>query len=163
MRGLPIILTLATVSLLLAPGPSASAGEAEPTVTAQPPAPPKPEERAPAAPATVLQKEDVQGVLGKEVRNSAGQDMGRIVDVIVDKEGRARAAVIDFGGFLGVGSRKIAVSWSALQFTPTEKSNQVMLALNRDQLRAAPEYKEGRPAVVLGASGASEPFEPSPN
>ena len=42
--------------------------------------------------------------------------MGRIVDVIVDRTGTVRAAVIDFGGFLGVGSRKIVVDWSALHF-----------------------------------------------
>ncbi len=42
--------------------------------------------------------------------------MGHIVDVIVDRAGAVRAAVIDFGGFLGVGSRKIVVDWSALHF-----------------------------------------------
>ena len=44
------------------------------------------------------------------------ENMGRIVDVIVDQAGTARAAIIDFGGFLGVGSRKIAVDWNALRF-----------------------------------------------
>ena len=29
--------------------------------------------------------------------------MGRIVDIIVDRSGQVRAAVIDFGRFLGVG------------------------------------------------------------
>ena len=42
--------------------------------------------------------------------------MGRIVDVLVDRSGEVRAAIIDFGGFLGVGSRKIAVDWDALHF-----------------------------------------------
>ena len=41
--------------------------------------------------------------------------MGRIVDVIVNRSGQVRAAIIDFGGFLGVGSRKVAVEWSALR------------------------------------------------
>jgi hypothetical protein len=44
--------------------------------------------------------------------NRHSEDMGRIVDVIVDRSGQVRAAVIDFGGFLGVGSRKIAVDWN---------------------------------------------------
>jgi hypothetical protein len=44
--------------------------------------------------------------------------MGRIVDVVVDRTGQVRAAVIDLGGFLGVGSRKIAVDWNALSFPP---------------------------------------------
>jgi hypothetical protein len=137
--------------------PPAAPTEAPP---ASPPANPPPAQvpAPPPTPATVLDKEDIQGVLGKDVRSSADENMGRIVDVIVDKSGRARAAVIDFGGFLGVGSRKIAVDWSALQFTPTEKPNQVTLNLTRDQVRAAPEYKEGKPAVVLGPSGATEPM-----
>ena len=45
--------------------------------------------------------------------------MGRVIDIVVDRTGQVRAAVIDFGGFLGVGSRKIAVDWNALRFAPT--------------------------------------------
>ena len=78
--------------------------------------------------------------------------MGRIVDVVVDRDGRPRAAVIDFGGFLGVGSRKIAVDWSALTFAHDKaKRDLVTLELTRDQVKAAPEYKEGSAVVVLGA------------
>jgi len=51
---------------------------------------------------------DVSRILGKEVRSASGEAMGRIVDVLVDETGRPRAAVVDFGGFLGVGTRKIA-------------------------------------------------------
>ena len=72
--------------------------------------------RRPEPSVTVLGSRQAQSILGKEVRSSADENMGRIVDVIVDREGRVRAAVIDFGGFLGVGSRKIAVDWSALRF-----------------------------------------------
>ena len=61
--------------------------------------------------------------LGKEVRSSADENMGRIVDVIVDRDGRVRAAVIDFGGFLGVGSRKIVVDWNALQLCPRRRAS----------------------------------------
>ena len=75
--------------------------------------------QTPAEPSvTILQPLQVQGVLGREVRSSANENMGRIVDVIVDPAGRVRAAIIDFGGFLGVGNRKIAVDWNALHFNP---------------------------------------------
>jgi len=102
---------------------------------------------------TVLGSRQAQSVLGREVRSSANENMGRIVDVIVDREGRVRAAVIDFGGFLGVGSRKIAVDWSALRFDLDEKRELVTLELTRDQVKAAPEYKEKQSVVVLGAAG----------
>ena len=56
-----------------------------------------------------------------------------------------RAAVIDFGGFLGVGSRKIAVDWNALSFDADgEKRDVVTIELTRDQVKTAPEYKDKR-------------------
>jgi hypothetical protein len=59
---------------------------------------------------------------------------------------RTTARIIDFGGFLGVGNRKIAVDWNALHFATTAtKDDQITLDLTRDQAKAAPEYKEGRP------------------
>jgi hypothetical protein len=108
---------------------------------------------------TVLNKHEVQGVLGRDVRSAADENMGRIVDVLVDREGQVRAAIIDFGGFLGVGSRKIAVDWSALHFPPPGKPDTtIALDLTRDQVKAAPEYKDGKAVVVLGALGKLVPL-----
>ncbi len=113
----------------------------------------------PSPSVTVLGSQEVQGILGREVRSRADENMGRIVDVLVDGAGLTRAAIIDFGGFLGVGSRKIAVEWKALHFVPAaEKRYGIVLELTRDQVKPAPEYKEGKPIVVLGASGNLEPL-----
>jgi hypothetical protein len=115
----------------------------------------------PAAPATpevtVLSKHEVEGVLGREVRGPTDENMGHIVDVLVDRSGRVRAAIIDFGGFLGVGSRKIAVEWNALHFpAPGKPGGRITLDLNRDQVSAAPAYQDGKPVVILGALGKLE-------
>jgi len=80
--------------------------------------------------------------------------MGRIVDVIVGREGRIHAAIIDFGGFLGIGTRKIAVDWNALDFAPVGKPGAITLKLTRNQVRLAPEYKRGEPVVVVGVARA---------
>jgi hypothetical protein len=128
------------------------------------PAPGESTDHAPAGGAeppsvTVLNNHEVEGILGRQVIGAADENMGRIVDVIVDRRGRVRAAVIDFGGFLGVGSRKIAVDWSALHFPPPGQPNaKISLDLTRDQVKAAPEYQEGKPIVVLGALGKLEPL-----
>jgi hypothetical protein len=120
-------------------------------------APPAGDTTAPEV--TVLNKHEVEGVLGRDVRSPTDENMGRVVDVLVDREGQVRAAIIDFGGFLGVGSRKIAVDWSALHFPPPGKSNStIALDLTRDQVKAAPEYKEGNAVVVLGALGKLAPL-----
>lgn len=117
-------------------------------------------EPAPPPSITVIGAADAHGILGRDVRAAAGDDMGRIVDVIVDRSGSVRAAVIDFGGFLGVGSRKIVVDWGALHFGRiANKSDSITLELTRDQVKAAPEYKEDTPIVVLGASGSLQPLQ----
>jgi hypothetical protein len=113
----------------------------------------------PSPSVTILETQEVQGILGRDVRSLTDEDMGRIVDILVDGEGGVRAAIIDFGGFLGVGNRKIAVDWKALHFVPAAgKRYSVVLELTRDQVKAAPEYKEGKPTIVLGASGNLEPL-----
>ncbi|MGJ4887469.1 PRC-barrel domain-containing protein [Bradyrhizobium sp. HKCCYLRH3099] len=117
-------------------------------------------EPAPPPSVTILGARDAHGVLGRDVRSSTGEDMGHIVDVIVDLTGTVRAAVIDFGGFLGVGSRKIVVDWTALDFKHiADKSDQVTLDLTKEQVKAAPEYKEDKPVVVLGAAGKLLPWD----
>jgi hypothetical protein len=125
-------------------------------------APAAPKEAAPAPPpsVTIIGETEARGVLGRDVRSPANEDMGRIVDVIVDRQGTVRAAVIDFGGFLGVGSRKIVVDWSALHFgRVADKGESITLELTKEQVMAAPEYKEGTPIVVLGAAGTLKPWQ----
>jgi hypothetical protein len=136
------------------PAPPAQATPAQsapaPTPAAQPKATPE---------VKVLTDHEVEGILGKEVVSATNENMGRIVDVLVDHTGKARAAVIDFGGFLGVGSRKIAVDWGALHFPPPGKPDtHIALEFTRDQVKAAPEYQDGKPVVVLTALGKIVPL-----
>jgi len=156
------------VSIVFAALAAVPSWAAEDTGSPQPPLP----NTAPAAVAkegvpppsvTIIGAADAHGVLGREVRSAADENMGRIVDVIVDRAGLVRAAVIDFGGFLGVGSRKIVVDWNALRFWRIgNKSDSISLELTRDQVTAAPEYKEDTPIVVLGASGSLQPLQFNP-
>jgi hypothetical protein len=117
-------------------------------------------EPAPPPSVTIIAPREAHGVLGRDVRSPTDEDMGRIVDVIVDRAGVVRAAVIDFGGFLGVGSRKIVVDWSALHFGQiSNKGDRITLELTKEQVMAAPEYKEDTPIVVLGAAGSLKPWQ----
>jgi hypothetical protein len=113
-----------------------------------------------------LELGEAQEILGKDVHSAADEDMGHIINVIVDSKGKVRAAIIDFGGFLGVGSRKIAVDWTSLHFPPADKPGPVLLAFTRDELKSAPEYKDGKPVTVVGvappvAAPAPPPEQPT--
>jgi hypothetical protein len=108
---------------------------------------------------TVIGSRQAEGILGRQVRSRTNENIGRIVDVIVDHTGRTRAAVIDFGGFLGIGNRKIAVDWDALNFAPDLEGGRevVTLELTRDQIKAAPLYRDRRAVIVIGAAGSLPP------
>jgi hypothetical protein len=104
------------------------------------------------APVQPLPINEAAGIMGRRVHGQDGKELGRIIDVIVDQNGQPRAAVIDFGGFLGLGNRKIAVDWSTLHFAPGHQDTPVTLDLTPDQIKAAPEYREvgnAPPAVVV--------------
>ena len=142
---------------------SAQPSQRQNTAPATPNPPAAAKEPTPPPSVTIIGARDAHGVLGRDVRSAADEDMGRIVDVIVDRAGIVRAAVIDFGGFLGVGSRKIVVDWNALHFGRiANKSDSITLELTKDQVTAAPEYKEDTPIVVLGASGSLQPLKFGP-
>jgi hypothetical protein len=112
-------------------------------------------------PAIVVDDNKVENLLGRDVKSASGEKLGQITDVIVGRTGDVRAAVIDFGGFLGVGSRKVAVAWSALKFSP----DGIVVDMTRDELRVTPEYRQGEPIVVVGpqhAQTSNSPPSPKP-
>jgi hypothetical protein len=144
-----------------APGTTAAptpAAPPAPTPPGPPPAPPPQAQQQQGTPATVLDTQDYESLLGRSVRSAGGDELGRVIDIIIDKDGHPRAAIIDFGGFLGVGTRKIAVDWRALRFAADGgKERKLSVALTRNQVRVSPEYKAGEPIVVLGPASPAAP------
>ena len=135
------------------PQPAATAPSPQPNAAPSQQNDDKTKEEKTSVQATVVDGEQLESVLGLEALSSTGDDMGRIVDIIVDRAGQIRAAIIDFGGFLGVGSRKIAVDWRSLHFDP-KKAGAVAVDLTKDQLRVAPVYKAAEPVVMIGGPNA---------
>src|SRR5215813_749933 len=115
---------LAGLSLMLASG-----------VLAQQPAPPEPGKSASqSSPSASGNKPDaltaVQGVLlstetllGSNVKNPQGQDVGDLKHLILDPHtGRVMYAVVAIGGFLGIGEKTVVMPWNALEVARDGKS-----------------------------------------
>jgi len=78
-------------------------------------------------------------ITGTNVKSPDGETIGDINDVIVDGEtGELTAAVLSVGGFLGIGSKQIAVDWSKLKID--YDANEISSDLTREEADAAPEY-----------------------
>jgi len=120
--------------------PAADAPKAPPKDVAQPPKNLEP-----------IPKDSAITVLGKKVLGPSGEDMGRVTDLLLDRDAHIKSIVIDFGGFLGVGSRKIAIDWRLVRFVPDNKDAPIALSLGKAEVQAAPEYKESaEPPVMVG-------------
>jgi len=54
-------------------------------------------------------------IKGDKVINTAGEDLGKIEELMIDlSDGRVAYAVLSFGGFLGMGNKLFAIPWGAL-------------------------------------------------
>jgi hypothetical protein len=137
--------------LLLALLVAGAAAFAQPPGPDTPPASPVPPaaQEMPAEQETMYQGE-ATSILGRQVRGPDDKTVGRIVDVLVDNTGQPRAVVVDVGGFLGIGNRRIAVAWRALHFSAdVGGEGSISLDMTVNQIKAMPEYKAAsRPVVV---------------
>jgi sporulation protein YlmC with PRC-barrel domain len=89
---------------------------------AQTPAPPAGTDRGGAASGASISSSSLQGdwraskVVGLKVYNDKNESLGSINDLIMDKGGSIKAAVLGVGGFLGVGEHLVAVPLDKIKF-----------------------------------------------
>lgn len=94
------------------------------------------EARSPLGHARVIRAAQVQGTA---VTNPSSEDLGRIRDVVLDKfDGAVRYAVLEFGGFLGLGSKLFALPWELLKYD--EGVDAYVIDIDKDVLGRAPGF-----------------------
>lgn len=77
---------------------------------------------------------------GADVVNPQGETVGELDDLVVVGKDRAVFAVIEAGGFLGIGSHLIAVPYKSLEISNGGK--RVLLpGATREQVKGLPEFK----------------------
>jgi len=81
-------------------------------------------------------------LIGASVRNQAKETVGKIDDVFIDNKGAIRTVVVSVGGFLGVGSKDVAVKWEDIQFQRDGNSVVLVTSWTKDSLKAMPDYKK---------------------
>lgn len=116
---------------------------------------------APAAQRAFLYQGEATSILGRQVLSPTGEVTGRIVDVLVGDAGVPRAAVIEFGGFMGVGNRRVAVTWSALAFNAAART--IVLEMTADQIRAIPQFRNPAKPADPPVTVAVPPPTPVPD
>lgn len=80
-------------------------------------------------------------ISGDKVVNRQGEDLGDIKDLMIDVDsGRVAYAVLEFGGFLGLGSKLFAVPLSAMEVDP--ENHRFIFDQNKETLKNAPGFEK---------------------
>jgi len=89
----------------------------------------------------VISSERVEGT---KVFNAAGDKLGSIDELMIDKRsGQVRYAVLEFGGFLGMGTERYPLPWDVLKYDTTLDG--YVVPLDKAKLEGAPNYLDERP------------------
>lgn len=79
-------------------------------------------------------------VEGTNVYNHAGEKLGSVDDIMIDKStGRAIYAVMSFGGFLGIGENHHPLPWATLKYDHAKGG--YVVDLDKDRLQGAPSHE----------------------
>jgi sporulation protein YlmC with PRC-barrel domain len=100
--------------------------------------------------ALVLKGWRASKLVGAAVYNDEGKRIGKIEDMIVSPEGKVSVAVIDVGGFLGIGKHRVAIPVD--QFSDIMAKKLVLPKATKETLKALPEfqYAKGEEPVKRG-------------
>lgn len=92
-------------------------------------------------------------VEGTAVYNPEGEKLGSIYNFMVDKvDGQVEYAVLQFGGFLGLGSDYYPVPWSALEYD--EDQGGYVIDIDKEFLENAPRYAANETPKFTSAYGS---------
>jgi hypothetical protein len=82
---------------------------------------------------------------GASAYTPEGEDIATVEALLLDADGKATHLVMDVGGFLGIGSRKVAIDIEQVEIMWNDADNDVRIEvpMTEDQLNALPEYQEG--------------------
>ncbi|WP_159586116.1 PRC-barrel domain-containing protein [Chelativorans xinjiangense] len=84
-----------------------------------------------------------ENLTGTTVFGANEENIGEIGDVVLTPEGKVDAVVVDVGGFLEVGERKVAIGMDNLAFMTDEGGDLYLYTeFTQQELEAQPEYDE---------------------
>ena len=95
--------------------------------------------------------------IGTDVVGADDKKIGDVSDVLFDQQGKVEAYVVGVGGFLGIGSKDVALAPSAFQHVKDNNTEKLKISMTKDQLEKAPafERKQEPRATTTGTGSPS--------
>jgi len=98
----------------------------------------------------MIQSDEVRAskMMGSAVYDRQNQDIGKVSDIILNKDGKVDAVVVDVGSFLGMGGKYVAVPLSDIK----SDHNRLTLDRTKEQLQQMAAYQLENPDTGAGTS-----------
>jgi sporulation protein YlmC with PRC-barrel domain len=92
---------------------------------------------------------------GTDVIGTDNQKIGDVSDILFDKDGKIEAYVVSVGGYLGIGSKDVALAPDAFQLVAGDKSknesDKLRLSMTKDELKQAANFEPYKsPSATTG-------------
>jgi hypothetical protein len=81
-------------------------------------------------------------VVGMAVKNTAGDDLGKVEDLVIDDRATVRYAAVSFGGFFGFNEKMFGVPFHVLKFKaiPDAATSNLELNVSKESMQKAPSF-----------------------
>jgi hypothetical protein len=135
------------------------------TASAETPSPPSDQNGAKIAMVTTQSSDQwlASEVIGSTVYSSKNQKVGSVADLLLDNKGMPVAAVIQLGGFLGMGGKKVTIDLKSTQFVRSSEGDRVIAPVSEEQLKVAADFTPYSPPPPSAPVSTSRPMgSPSP-
>src|SRR5271170_3339266 len=98
----------------------------------------------------IIQPDQIRAsqMIGSSVYSVQNVDIGKVQDVILDRDGRVASVVVDVGTFLGMGGKNVAVRLSDIK----SDNNRLTLDMTKEQLQEAQAYQLENPDTGAGST-----------
>jgi hypothetical protein len=99
---------------------------------------------------------------GTDVVGNNNEKIGDVNDMLFDKDGKILAYIVGVGGFLGIGSKDVALSPASFQIMPANDrdSMKLKLSMTKDELKSAAEFKAHKDATSTTGQAPSRDRAP---
>ncbi|HEY8555235.1 MAG TPA: PRC-barrel domain-containing protein [Burkholderiales bacterium] len=93
-------------------------------------------------------------LIDARVQNPQGEELGRVEDLLVSRDGDVAQVVIAVGGVLGVGQKRVTVPYEELRVSRDGET--LFIARTREELEALPEYRAQADEAGLAEGAAAQ-------
>jgi sporulation protein YlmC with PRC-barrel domain len=94
---------------------------------------------------------------GAEVLGPDDQKIGNVSDILFDQSGKIDGYVVSVGGFLGVGSKEVAMAPSSFQVVNDNNTVKLKTILTKDELKEAANFQPRQERTTTGSAMAPHP------